>query len=79
MMAADALVACSSCFNTLVAQKDIPCIIYDTGLQHPAKGQHTKLNRPQELQKQIKTVINRHQTKSELADILIMLIKNTDI
>lgn len=79
MMAADALVACSSCFNTLVAQKDIPCIIYDTGLHHHEKVQHTKLNRPQELQKQIKTVINRHQTKSELADILIMLIKNTDI
>lgn len=76
MMAADAVVSCSSCFQTLIARKELPCIVYDPNIP-PGKDQHLlTTGRREDLLNFIKDIESSHHLTTELADILIM-IKNS--
>ncbi len=75
MMMADAVVSCSACFSTEIAEKDIPCIIFDPEVPPMIRGHKKRINTREELQGSIKEEIKYHQYKIEFADILMLLTK----
>ncbi len=75
MMMADAVVAGSACFNTEVAQKEIPCIIYDPTLPPIERGFKKRVAKEEKLLKAIQSAIKSHTYKNEIADILMLIAK----
>lgn len=75
MMMADAVVACSACFSTEVAEKDIPCIIFDPKVSPMIRGHKKRVSTREELLDSIKREIEGHHYKMEFADILMLLTK----
>jgi hypothetical protein len=75
MMMADAVVACSACFSTEVAEKDIPCIIFDPTASPMIRGHKKRVSTREALVDSIKQEIEGHQHKMEFADILMLLTK----
>jgi hypothetical protein len=75
MMMADAIVACSACFNTQIAEKEIPCIIFDPQLPSMTRGNKKRVSTQKNLLKCIHETMASHQDKRELADILMLLTK----
>jgi hypothetical protein len=75
MMMADAVVACSACFSTEVAEKDIPCIIFDPTASPMIRGHKKRVNTREALKDSITEEIEGHRYKMEFADILMLLTK----
>jgi len=75
MMMADVVVACSACFNSEIAEKEIPCIIFDPQLPPMTRGNKKRVTSDKNLLKLISETIEFHQYKSELADILMLLTR----
>jgi len=75
MMLADAVVACSACFNTEIAEKEILCIIFDPKASPMIRGHKKRVATREELTDSIKKEIENHQYKIEFADILMLLTK----
>ena len=73
MMMADAVVACSACFNTQIAERELPCIIYEPRLSPMTRGNKKKVNAAKELTEEIQAIINLQKNRVELADILMRL------
>ena len=72
-MMADALVACSSCMSTMVAEKELPCIIYDPKVPETVRGNKIRVGTPEGLSARVRDLVNAHRAKKELADILMFL------
>lgn len=75
MMMADAVLACSACFNSVIAEKDIPCIIFDPKLPSMTRGNKKRVPAKEKLYHSIKETIEFHQYKIEFADILMLLAR----
>ena len=75
MMMADAVLASSACFNSQIAEINIPSIIFDPKLSPMNRGNKLKVATPEDLLGSIKKIIEAHGYKSEFADILMLLTK----
>ncbi len=75
MMMADAILACSACFNSQIAELNLPCIIFDPKLPPMNRGNKLKIATPEDLLEAIEKIIVSHKSKTELADILMLLTK----
>ena len=76
MAMADVVVACSSCFNTCIAEAHtIPTIIFDDTSAPFSRGWTRKVSRPRELSEAIETIMAQNTKKTELAAILANLLK----
>lgn len=75
MMMADTVVACSTCFNTEIAEKEIPCIIFDSKLPSMTRGNKKRVHTKEKFLDLIQETIEFHQYKIEFADILMLLTK----
>ena len=75
MMMADTILACSACFNTQIAEKNLPCIIFDPILLSVTTGNKKRVSTKEKLLQFIKETIELHQYKRELADILMLLTR----
>ena len=73
MMLADAVVASNSGLNTMVAEKELPCILFDPHTSEMERGNKIRVKTPEKLLSLIKNKIKLHQHKFELADILMLL------
>ena len=74
MLMADSLIACSSCFQTNIAQeKNIPSLIYDPLIPPMDKGFKKRVNKKEAFLDAIKQTIGLKQKKSELGDIIMQL------
>ncbi len=73
MMMADMVVACSACFNTEIAEKDIPCLIFDLQLPEMTRGNKKRVNTKKMLLNCIKELIELQSYKIELSDIIMMV------
>ncbi len=71
MMGADAVVACSACFSTEVAEKEIPCIIFDPRVPPMTRGLKKRVADRDELVQEVQAQILEHAYKIEWADILV--------
>mgnify|MGYP005843588513 CR=1 FL=1 len=78
MMLADCVVACEAGFNTQIAEKEMPCIIYDLRMPVMTRGNKKRVNTKQSLIEAVKKISNQHQSYSELADILMIVANNTE-
>ncbi len=75
-MMADGVVACSSGLSTLVAEKELPCIIFDPQVPETLQGNKKRVHTKEQLLAFIEDQIKAHQYKIELADIMMMLAKS---
>ncbi len=75
MMMADTVIACSACFNTQIAEQQIPCIIFDPKLPPMTRGSKIRIATKENLLELINKTIESHQYKREIADILMLLTK----
>jgi len=75
MLMADAVVAGSACFSTEIAEKDIPCIIFDPKVAPMIRGHKKRVDTQKKLRDLIKEEIRNHQYKIDFADILMLLTK----
>ncbi len=75
MMMADAVLACSACFNSQIAENNIPSIIFDPKLPPMLRGNKLKVTNSKDLLTSIEKTIEHHHYKTELADILMLLTK----
>ena len=76
MLMADSLVACSACFQTMIAQeKNIPTIIFDPLLPPMETGFKKRVAQKKNLLDAVKKTIELKAKKSELGDILMLLTK----
>lgn len=75
MMMADTVIACSTCFNTQIAEREIPCIIFDPTLPPMTRGNKNRVTDKEILLKLVTETIELHQHKRELANILMLLTK----
>jgi hypothetical protein len=73
MMLADCVVACAAGFNTQVAEKEIPCIIYDPRMPDMTRGNKKRVASKQGLMDAVKEKIHQHRLYSELADIFMVV------
>jgi hypothetical protein len=71
------VVACEAGFNTQIAEKEMPCIIYDPRMPVMTRSNKKRVNTEQGLIDAIKEISSRHQAYTELADIL-MIVANTE-
>ncbi len=80
MMTADAVVSCSSDLAVLVAEKELPCIVFDPRVPEMSRGNKTRVHTKTKLRKIIDALIIAHTQKTELADIMMMVASagNTD-
>ncbi len=75
MIMADAVVACSSCYSTLIAEESgIPSIILDPYVSPSALSNLTTVNTNAELQDQIKTTIKQHHEITDITDIIYAVV-----
>jgi hypothetical protein len=76
MMMADSLVACSSCFQTIIAQeKNIPSIIFEPMLPEITNGFKRRINTAQCLKEAIRDIIALKAKKMEFGTIFMQLAK----
>jgi len=75
MMMADAVIAGSACFNSGIAEKELPCIIFDPTLPRSTRGNKKRINTKDTFLKEIQKIIVSHQDKREFADILMLLTR----
>jgi len=75
MMMADAVIACSACFNTEIIEKELPCIIFDPALPPMTRGNKRRVTTQKTLLKIINQIITAHQCKREFTDILMLLTR----
>ena len=76
MLMADAQIACSACFHTIIAQeKNIPSIIFDPLVPAMERGFKKRVNQKKEFLHSIKKIIQEQSKKNELGDILVLLTK----
>ena len=73
MMMADAVVACSACFSTQTAERELPCIIYEPPLSPMTRGNKKRVTTEKQLTEVIQEIIALQKNKAELADILMFL------
>ncbi len=72
MMAADAVVSCSSDLAVLVAEKELPCIIFDPQVPEMSRGNKTRVHTETKLMVLITALLTAHTQKTELAEIMMM-------
>jgi hypothetical protein len=76
MLMADSLAACSSCFQTNIAQeKNIPSIIFDPLLPPMDKGYKKRVNKKKGFLEAVRQTIDLKLKKSELGDIIMQLTR----
>lgn len=73
MMMADALVACAACFNTQIAERELPCMIYDPRLPPMTRGNKKRISSEKQLTDEIRKIMDLQKSKAELADIFMFL------
>jgi len=74
MLVADSVIACSACFQTMIAQeKNIPCIIFDPTLPPIHKEYKKRTHTQKDFSEAVKQAIETKQKKSELGDIIMQL------
>ena len=74
MLMADSLIACSTSFQTNLAQeKNIPSLIYDPLIPPMDKGFKKRVNKKDSFLDAVMQIIDLKQTKSELGDIIMQL------
>ncbi|MCP3873434.1 MAG: hypothetical protein GY699_09810 [Desulfobacteraceae bacterium] len=71
MVMADAVIACCSCYITLIAKEmGMPCVIVDTYVSPNPSENPITVNTKKELKDHIEKIIARHNTTTELSHIL---------
>lgn len=75
MMLADVILAGSACFNTEIAEKEIPCIIFDPQLPPMTQGNKKRITTKASLLEAINQTIECHKYKRDFADILMLLTR----
>lgn len=78
MMMADALVACSTGFTTLVGEKELPCIIFDPLVPEASRGNKRRVQTKEKLLDLVEEQINCQKSRIELADIMMLLVKTRE-
>lgn len=78
MMMADALVACSTGFTTLVGEKDLPCIIFDPQVPETSRGNKIRVQTKEELLAFVEEQMECRKHKIELADIMMLMVKTRE-
>ncbi len=74
MLMAENIIACSACFQTIIAQeKNIPSIIFDPLVPPMDKGYKKRIIQKEDLLNAVKQSIALKQKKTELGDIIMLL------
>jgi len=73
MMLADVILAAASCFNTEIAEKELPCLIFDPQLPPMVEGKKKRIATGTALLEAINQTIQHHECKTEFSDILMMM------
>lgn len=72
MLMADSLIACSACFQTMIAQeKNIPCMIFDPLLPAVNKGYKKRMPRKTDFLNSIKKTIALNKKKTDFGSIIM--------
>ncbi len=75
MTLAEAVIACSSCYNsTISTTNSIPTIIYDTTVQPHTSGHKETVAEPAKLINRIETIIESRKKRTEIAHIMHQII-----
>jgi len=72
-MLADVILAAASCFNTEIAEKELPCLIFDPQLPPMVEGKKKRIATGTALLEAINQTIQHHECKTEFSDILMMM------
>ncbi|MBU2453700.1 MAG: hypothetical protein KJ668_10345 [Proteobacteria bacterium] len=78
MTVADAVLACSTCYCTIVAEANgIPCIVMDDTVPEIEKGYLKIVNTYSKLQDEIKLLINTRSKTTDMTNIIYDIVNNT--
>lgn len=73
---ADAVVACSECYTTEVSTVNgIPTFVFDPMVHPHTRGHKTTTNSARELVRHITTIIQSHNEKTEISQIMLAILK----
>jgi len=77
MMTADSILACSACFQTMIAQeKNIPSLIFDPLLPPAIRGQKERVNTADRLRQAVEKIIDLNKRKTEFGTIFMQLARS---
>ncbi len=75
MILADAVLACATCYSTLVAEANgIPCIVMDSEISPAADGYLTIVNTYDDMRTNLKKIMATHNKQTDIVNILTDLV-----